>query len=174
MEGLKIFYSKLIHVTCLPHGLHRVAEIVRAEFPAVNELISTNKKVFVKAPSRLASFREKAPNIPLPPEPILTRWGTWLEAAECYSNNFECLKQIINCFDLSDAKCVEGAQALLKKKRICKGLLFIKTYFMCASVAISSLEKKNVLLSESLKTVKTVKNNIKTVPRNHMQNLFMS
>ena len=25
-NSLKVFYSKLIHVTCLVHGLHRVAE----------------------------------------------------------------------------------------------------------------------------------------------------
>jgi hypothetical protein len=29
------------------------------------------------------------PGIPLPPQPVLTRWGTWLDAAMYYADNFE-------------------------------------------------------------------------------------
>jgi hypothetical protein len=31
--ALKVFYTNLIHYTCLAHGLERVAEEVRAKFP---------------------------------------------------------------------------------------------------------------------------------------------
>ncbi|KRX29906.1 hypothetical protein T06_13412 [Trichinella sp. T6] len=31
------------------------------------------KKVFLKAPSRVQLFKEMAPEIPLPPQPVLTR-----------------------------------------------------------------------------------------------------
>jgi hypothetical protein len=49
--ALKLFYQNLIHFTCMAHGLQRVAEEVRSNFPDVNKLISsTTKKVFVKAP----------------------------------------------------------------------------------------------------------------------------
>lgn len=42
-------------------------------FPNVNRLIAAMKLVFLKAPSRRTAYREGCPNLPLPPEPILTR-----------------------------------------------------------------------------------------------------
>lgn len=36
MQSLKVLYSKMIHVTCLAHGLHRVADFIRTEFKDVN------------------------------------------------------------------------------------------------------------------------------------------
>jgi hypothetical protein len=39
----KVLYSKIIHVTCVIHGLHRVAEKVRSKFHAVHKVISSVK-----------------------------------------------------------------------------------------------------------------------------------
>lgn len=44
---LKTFYPNLTHVTCLAHGLHRVSETIRNEFPLVNSFISNTKKMFL-------------------------------------------------------------------------------------------------------------------------------
>jgi len=72
-DVLKVLYPNLIHVTCLAHGLNRVAEKVRDMFPNVNKLVNNIKKVFLKAPSRVEVYREIMQDIPLPPEPVLTR-----------------------------------------------------------------------------------------------------
>lgn len=48
MDGLKLLYPKMIHVTCLAHGLHRVAEFVRNKYVDVNHLIAYVKSIFVK------------------------------------------------------------------------------------------------------------------------------
>jgi len=80
-DTLKIFYPNLIHVTCLAHMFNRVAEKTREMFPNVNKLVSNIKKVFLKSPYHVQVYKEISPNIPLPPEPVLNRWGTWLEAA---------------------------------------------------------------------------------------------
>jgi hypothetical protein len=58
----------------------------------VNKLISNTKKVFLKAPLRREVYTEKCPNLKLPPEPVLTRWGTWLEATVFYQENFTTIK----------------------------------------------------------------------------------
>ena len=42
-KTLRNLYPRMIHVTCLAHGLHRVAEAVRALYPDVDELISNGK-----------------------------------------------------------------------------------------------------------------------------------
>lgn len=71
----------MVHVTCLAHGLHRVAEVIRESYTDVDRFISNMKKKIRKAPSRITKFREIAPKTPLPPSPVITRWGTWLKAA---------------------------------------------------------------------------------------------
>lgn len=89
MDSLKVLYPKMIHVTCAAHGLHRVAEFIRTNFDDVNKLISNVKKTFTKAPRRKLLFQNMFPNIPLPPRPVITRWGTWIDAAIYYADNFK-------------------------------------------------------------------------------------
>jgi hypothetical protein len=66
-QTLNGLYSKMIHVTCTAHGLHRVAEKVRSQYESVDQLISNIKKIFIKAPSRMLLFKTEAPDLPLPP-----------------------------------------------------------------------------------------------------------
>ncbi|KRY05109.1 hypothetical protein T12_6281, partial [Trichinella patagoniensis] len=84
----------MLHLTCLVHGLHRIAEHIRCLFPDVDRLIFNVKKVFLKAPSRVQLFKEMATEIPLTPQPVLTRWGTWLSAVFYYA-----IQEIISCFE---------------------------------------------------------------------------
>lgn len=49
---LKVFYSKMVHVTCLAHAMHKIAEEISSKFPEVDKLISRVKQVFLKASSR--------------------------------------------------------------------------------------------------------------------------
>jgi hypothetical protein len=56
--------------------------------------MSNTKKVFLKAPTRVQRYRELLSEKPLPPEPILTRWGTWLNAALFYNENFDSIKEV--------------------------------------------------------------------------------
>ena len=60
-EGLKLIFTKMIHLACLAHGLHRAAEKIKILYPQVNKLISNVKKIFTKAPSRVNYFTERAP-----------------------------------------------------------------------------------------------------------------
>jgi hypothetical protein len=60
----------------------------------VNKLISNTKKVFLRAPLRREVYTEKCPNLKLPPEPVLTRWGTLLETAVFYQENFRTIKDV--------------------------------------------------------------------------------
>ena len=64
-QTLQSLYSKMKHLTCLAHGIHRVAENIRKKFKKVDKLISRVKQVFLKAPSRVLVFKSEAPAIPL-------------------------------------------------------------------------------------------------------------
>ncbi|KAL4153406.1 hypothetical protein QTP88_001239 [Uroleucon formosanum] len=71
-SAIQIFYPKMLHVTCLAHALYRVAEQIRSDFPLVDKLISSVKKVFLKCPARIQIFKNEAPELSLPPEPVIT------------------------------------------------------------------------------------------------------
>ena len=71
----------MIHLTCLAHGLYRIAE-------NIDKLISNGKKIFLKCPACCEMFHDKAPDVPLPQQPVVTRWGTWITAAFYYTKHF--------------------------------------------------------------------------------------
>lgn len=86
-RGIKALYPNLVHITCLAHALHRVAEQIRSQYADVDKFVSNCKKIFLKAPNRVRIFEEKANGVPLPPQPVITRWGTWLNAVSYYDTN---------------------------------------------------------------------------------------
>ncbi|KAK4886989.1 hypothetical protein RN001_003260 [Aquatica leii] len=146
----------MIHVTCLAHGLQRVAETVRFTYANVNTMISSVKKVFLKAPSRLQLFREIAVGIPLPPTPIITRWGTWIEAANYYAENFEVIKDVFNQLDPEESQSIKEAQSILRKKGIKEDLIFIRGNLACISVAITKLEERGLPLQKNISITEEV------------------
>jgi hypothetical protein len=80
-EGPSVSYTKLIHTTCVSHALPRVCETIRVLYPNADKSGADGKKIFRKSPARIA------PETPLPPAPVFTRWGTWLDAIVCCTEN---------------------------------------------------------------------------------------
>nr|CAD7600340.1 unnamed protein product [Timema genevievae] len=90
-----------------------LAEEIRGQFIEGDQLIGCVKKVLLMAPSQVASFKSEAPNVPLPPAPILTRGrGDWIEACNYYCENFQVVKNI-DSFDSNEATSIKVAQELL-------------------------------------------------------------
>ncbi|KAL4132751.1 hypothetical protein QTP88_009852 [Uroleucon formosanum] len=160
-KSLQVLYSKMVHITCLAHGLHRVAEQIRINFPEINSLISNIKKVFLKAPYRINLFKNLAPGIPLPPEPIITRWGTWLNAVNYYCEHFLHLKNVILQLDPDDALAIKNAKQLVENPEIEENLIYIKSNFGFLATEITRLETSGMLLSEFVCCIKKVKQQIK-------------
>ena len=79
-RALKLLYNNLFHVTCVAHLLHNCAEKIRNKYKNTDLLISSLKAATVKNPSRRNLFQE----IGTPPQPVITRWGMWLDAAVIY------------------------------------------------------------------------------------------
>jgi hypothetical protein len=105
-EGLSVGYIKLIHVTCVARALHRVCETIRMLYPNVDKLVAKGEKIFVKSPGRIKLFKDKAPDTSLSPTLVITRWGTWLDAAVYYVDSFEIVCSVVNEFDGDDASSV--------------------------------------------------------------------
>jgi hypothetical protein len=63
-------------------------------------------------------IRERILDIPLPPEPIVTRWGTWLDAACYYVENLDSFKKIVLEFPESASEAIKDYQNVLKNKTL--------------------------------------------------------
>ena len=163
---LKVFYENLIHCTCLAHGLSRVAETVRLQFPVVNDLIKNGKKIFVKSPLRIQAFREQVPNVSLPPEPVLTRWGTWLEAALYYADYFHKFKAFVTDLDEASAQSIKECQRILNDKQVFQNLTFIKCHYSYIPQFLTKLETRDLSLTESVKIIDEFKTLIQNVHGN--------
>jgi len=162
--AIKALYSKMIHVTCLAHGMHRIAEEIRSHFPKVDKLISRVKQVFLKAPSRtILLFKTEAPGIPLPPEPILTRWGTWLQAASYYCQYFKEIYNVLQLLDSSDAVSIREAKDIVSDRSVEMNLTFIHVNYVFLPTTITQLEKQKLPLHESIATVKSVENKLEHI-----------
>ena len=93
-KTLKELYPSLMHVTCAAHLLHNCAMRVRAHFKNIDEVIATIKAATVKNKDRKKGFHDVG--LPSPPDPVITRWATWLRAALYYSENLPAVRTIVN------------------------------------------------------------------------------
>jgi hypothetical protein len=57
------------------------------------------------------------PELPLPPEAIPTRWGSWLNVVEFYAKNIEKVKAVVFELDASEAVAIEKAQTILSNPK---------------------------------------------------------
>jgi len=140
------FYSNLIHVTCAAHGIHRIAEKIMDIFHEINDLINNGKKIILKAPYRIQLYHEMLPNTPLPPQPIITRWGAWLESAIFYADNFENFKNVIQNLQEDGVKSIQNCKQILTKSNIINDLTNIKINFSIIVESIKKLDTSGLLL----------------------------
>lgn len=162
-KGLSILYPNLTHVTCLAHGLHRLAEHIRSIFPDVDTFINNLKKIFLKSPSRIEVFKRLAPNLPLPPQPVVTRWGTWLRAVEYCSNNFDLLKIVLAELTKDAASIVKCAH-LIAKIEMRNDINFITANYGFIPNKIEQIEATTLSLNQSFTIIEEVFKNIENVP----------
>lgn len=57
-KNLRHFYPNMTHLTCLAHGLNRVADKVRTLYSLVNTVIASVKGILNKALNRIQRFKE--------------------------------------------------------------------------------------------------------------------
>lgn len=127
----------------------RYTEFVREEYENVDCLVSECKKIFLKAPSRITIYKERCPHLPLPPAPVITRWGTWIEAVIFYADNYVALESAVNELE-NTAKSVERCKKLFSEPLLLEELRFIKNHFGHIPHTIKLLESQNQRLPESL------------------------
>lgn len=164
---LKSLYTKMVHVSCAAHGIHRVAEEIRARFDSVDDLISNVKKTFRKAPSRVLFFKTEAPGVKLPPEPITTRWGTWLDAAIYYCDHFDTIVRIITLLNENDVVSIQKAKTCILQPNLEADLTYIKSNFEVLTIANKQLQEQNIPLADSLRVIESIVTNCSGLKGTH-------
>lgn len=172
-KQLQIFYPNIVHVTCLAHALNLVAETIRSKYEEVNDLISNVKKIFLKPPLRVQTFRDTLPGCSLPPEPVLTRWGTWLQATIYYCDYSEVIKKVycllvdltttfylifqtVMQFDPTVAQAIAKSQHLFQLPKVKSNLSYIKAHFVILPSSITKLETIGLTLNESIGVIQRI------------------
>ena len=129
----------------------------------MDALISNVKKILVKSPSCREHFKALAPGIPLPPQPIITRWGTWLEACFYFCEHFQTVKSFVNSLSTEDARAIRTAQEVFKDDEMEGKLAYIKTNFGSLPSAIDRLQERGIALGNSIALVKDVQEKLDSV-----------
>ena len=80
--------------TRIAHLLYNCAMCVRAHFKNIDEIIATIKTATIKNKDRKKDFHDVG--VPSPPDPVITRWATWLRAALYYSENLPAVRTTAN------------------------------------------------------------------------------
>ena len=122
---LKSLYPKLFHVTCVAHLLHNGAMKIKSHLEDVDQLIAKVKAVTIKNKTRQAKFSAIGY-----PEPVSTRWESWLNAALCYVKTLAEMKEIVESF-VGSGILVTQAKVSLQKSGLAGQLLKIKDQYEC-------------------------------------------
>ncbi|OXA42455.1 CGG triplet repeat-binding protein 1 [Folsomia candida] len=164
-KNLKTLYGKLLHVTCIAHGMNRVAEDIRSHFPEVDKFVANMKAAFKKAPRRIAIYKAKYPDLPLPPSPVITRWGTWLSAVEFYANHFDKIKDIVK--DLpDDSASVKALKTLVSSPELPRNLAFLTLNYTFLAAKLKEMQEKNSSLRQSLQYLDDIESKLFSVRGN--------
>jgi hypothetical protein len=147
-KAVELLYPKMLHGTCLVHALHRVAEEVRGSYLEVDQLIADGKKIFTKSPLQVQKFKEEAPTLALPPQPIVTHWGTWLDAANYYCTNYRETENIVNKFGTKDLSSIKSVQELFSAT-MSRNVPYIKANFCGILKFITGLETVGIQLCDA-------------------------
>ena len=92
--ALKFLCPKLFHATSIAHLLHNCAMKIKSHFEDVDQLIAKVKAVTINNKTRQAKFSA----IGCPPQPVPTKWESWLNAALYYEKNLPEVKAIVKSF----------------------------------------------------------------------------
>lgn len=159
---LKEYFPNAMHVTCFAHGLHRICEFIREQFSDVNTLISTFKKFLLKAPSRVSLYKKECPNLPMPPQPVITRWGTWLQAAFFYFQHFHSIRVFVNLLP-DEAVSIKECKQIVNKPGLYDQLQLIEAHFKKIPECITFLESQNLKLTVSFSRIEELFNELNTI-----------
>ena len=149
-KTLKESYPSLMHVTCVAHLLHNCAMRVHADLKNIDEIIAT-----IKIKDRKKDFHDAC--LPSAPDPVITRWATWLRAALYYSENLLAVHTIVNNWT-SAGLFVSRAKDAINVENLVLDLVKINQYQTLAA-NVEFLEGSACTITEAYELLKNMQFN---------------
>ncbi|KAJ4445911.1 hypothetical protein ANN_12597 [Periplaneta americana] len=97
--------------------------------------------------------------------PVLSRWGTWLDAVNYYAEHYGKIMEVIDALDSTDSSAVAAVKSL-PSEQLLEDILFIDSNFKIVSKIIILLESSKLKLSEALNIVIQNNNSLISAKRN--------
>jgi len=91
----------------------------------------------------------------LPPKPIITRWGTWLDATDYYCKHIQSIRNVFMKLD-DDSASILKVKNILDDQQLDANLVCITANFGIISKSITQLEKRELKLVDSINTVNKI------------------
>lgn len=133
-KTLKGLLPNCVHITCNAHIMNLVGETWRKDFPQVDRLVASFKAILSHCASRKQSYKnflQQMTNatdaIPLPPVPVITRWGSWLATIEHHAKYVDFYPQFISMEveNSHSTNALEELSNLIKHPEIIHDIKFI-------------------------------------------------
>jgi hypothetical protein len=99
----------------------------------------------------------------LPPDVVITRWGTWITAATFYATHFEDFSAVINALPEAESKYTANVKLLLQKETLASDLAFIHGYLSFLPDVIRKLKARGLPLSTQIALEEVVKSKINSL-----------
>ena len=144
---LQQLYPRLFHVTCTAHLPHNCAEKVRAYVFDVDDLIGTMKAATVRSKDRKELFA----SIGYPPQPVITRWATWLKATFYYAEKLPDVRRIVESFD-RNGLLVQHAKISVANSQLPFDLMVIKRDYQSLVEVLECCEGMEYTIGKLVKT----------------------
>lgn len=86
----------------------------------------------------------------MPPEPIITRWSTFINASNYYYENLKVIRKIIEKLDVDNTISIKGAKKCIFNNGIERDLAYIKSNFSILNISITELQKQGLPLADAI------------------------
>jgi len=93
--------------------------------------------------------KNEAPEVMLPPESIITRWGTWLDATDYYCKHIQSIRNVFMKLD-DDTASILKVKNFLDDQQLDANLVRITANFGIISKSITQLEKRGLKIVDSI------------------------
>jgi hypothetical protein len=98
--------------------------------------------------------KHKSTDVSLPPESILTLWGTWIGAGLFYSDQFDDVKLFIDGLIPGYIASMQHCNRTLNSKLLHRGLTVCETHYKTMPQSTKKLETSVCLVSQILDIIK--------------------
>jgi hypothetical protein len=112
------------------------------------------KQILARAPIRKQLWISKT-GLPLPPDPVITRWGTWLNTAIFYGDYFD---KTVDFFEEIENKseAIKKAKKIIKRKDFKDEIVALHEFKFIPDL-ILKLETQGLKTSEQIEVLDTLK-----------------